>query len=475
MKRSFGARARAVARMVNAGKPTGFPRRVDDKHSARVAGQATGPFDLDVSSHTELLNEAFRTDRDFSPEPQADAADNIGAPRFRDKLRGFAKDNSRVLKSMLGVLVVVAVGWMPVSTLLVTASTEAVINARLITLRAPIEGQIQSLSGVGVGGELQPGAVLVNIENPRADRSRLDDLSRMTAEVESEIKGLTARKAYLEAAKGVLTAQTRAFQAGRIERIAARTSELKSEISAAEARRDEAAQALARAQALVDSGSISSVALDKLKRESIVAAQVHNALGHRLTGEQVELDALRDGIYVGDSYNDRPQSQQRADEIAARLSEVSAALSEREARLAVLRQDIGAERQRYEARAAAAVTAPVRGSVWEVMTAPGETVVSGQELMRVLDCAQAVVTATVGETAYNQLHVGAPATFRFKGESTDHEGRIVSLTGMATAPANFAIQPSALAKEPYRVTVALPGLNNGPCRVGRTGRVTFSN
>ena len=469
MKRSLGARA--VARIVDDAKPARFPGRDEaNKPENARSGAATGPFNLDASARIALLNEAFRTTDEATSQPGT--ADNAG---FKHKLSGFWMDNSRLLKSLLGVLVVVAVGWMPVRALLVTASTEAVINARLITLRAPIEGQIQSLSGVGVGGELQPGLTLVSIENPRAERSRLDDLSRMMAEVESETKGLMARRDYLEAAKAVLAEQTRAFQAGRIERIAARTAELKSEITAAEARRDEAAQTLARAQSLVASGTISSVALDKLKRESIVAAEAHTALGHRLTGEEVELAALRDGIYVGDSYNDRPQSQQRADEVAARLSEVTAALSEREARLVALRGDIETERVRFETRAAASLTAPVRGSVWEVMTARGETVVAGQELMRVLDCSQAVVTATVGETAYNQLRVGGSATFRFKGENTDHAGRIVSLTGMATAPANFAIQPSALAKEPYRVTVALPGLNNGPCGIGRTGRVTFSN
>lgn len=100
--------------------------------------------------------------------------------------------------------------------------------------------------------------------------------------------------------------------------------------------------------------------------------------------------------------------------------------------------------------------------------------VRGQDLVRLLDCTGLVVTATVGETAYNHLRVGDPARFRFRGETIDHTGRIIGLTGVATAPANLAIQPSALAKEPYRVTVALPELAKpGACDVGRTGRVTF--
>jgi multidrug resistance efflux pump len=144
-------------------------------------------------------------------------------------------------------------------------------------------------------------------------------------------------------------------------------------------------------------------------------------------------------------------------------------------RLASLRNELIEEAQRYEALAAVDVAAPVRGSVWEVMTAPGETVVRGQELVRLLDCSGLVVTATVGETAYNSLRIGDPARFRLRGESIDHRGRIIGLTGVAVAPANLAIQPSALAKEPYRVTVALPDMaaRAGACNVGRTGRVTF--
>ena len=390
-------------------------------------------------------------------------------------LKDIWSKHRRVLKTLIGVFVVVAAGWVPVRTLLQTTSTEAVINARLITLRAPIEGEVQALGGKGVGSDLAPGGMLVTIGNSRADRARLDDLRRLIDELQSELKGLAARKSHLEAMKVELAAQTRAFQEGRVQRLEAKIDELKSELSGAGARREEAAQALARAEALARNGTTSTAVLDKAKRDSVMANESHTALKHRLAGEEVELSALRNGVYVGDSYNDRPQSQQRSDEIAVRLSDVTSDISQREARLTSLRSAYGAEQQRYAARAESTVEAPVRGSIWEVMTAPGETVVRGQELVRMLDCSGLVVTASVGETAYNHLRVGEKATFRFRGESTDYEGRIVSLTGVASAPANFAIQPSALAKEPYRVTVALPDLaaEDSTCRVGRTGRVTF--
>jgi multidrug resistance efflux pump len=299
-------------------------------------------------------------------------------------------------------------------------------------------------------------------------------LRQLIDRLEREKDALTARQADLKASQIDLGQQTRAFQDGRARQLEARTDELRSEIAAADATREEAEQTLARVRPLADTGTVTKAALAKARRDATVATQTHAALRHRLIGAEVELKAIRDGVFIGDSYNDRPQSTQRADEVGQRLSEVAADIREREARLTHLRAEVEAEAKRYTEQAAAALVTPVRASVWEVLTAPGESVVRGQDLVRLLDCSGVVVTATVGETAYNRLRVGDPARFRFRGESADHQGRIIGLTGVATAPANLAIQPSALAKEPYRVTVSLPGLvASGQCDVGRTGRVTF--
>ena len=423
---------------------------------------------LDAAGRIAVLSEAFQPRAE--PDTEAEPATKAGA-KFAKQLWS---QHRRVLKTAIGLVVVVAAGWLPVRALLETTSTEAVINARLITLRAPIEGQVGPLGAVTVGTELQPGAVLVGIVNPRAERGRLDDLRRLIDQLEGENKVQIVRRDDLKALHDGLAAQTRAFQAGRIDQLEARVAELRSEFAAADARRVEADAALERTQALADSGASSKVVLERARRDATVATETLTALGHRLGGVEVELSALRKGVYIGDNYNDRPQSLQRADEIGLKLSEVTADISHREARLATLRAELAGEKERYAERAAATLVAPVRGSIWEIMTAPGETVVRGQDLVRVLDCSGVVVTATVGETAYNQLRIGDAARFRFRGASNDHQGRIVGLTGVATAPANLAIQPSALAKEPYRVTVALPELARAErCDVGRTGRVTF--
>ena len=63
-----------------------------------------------------------------------------------------------------------------------TSSVEAIVNARVITLRAPIEGELQAgPAGREAGAAVASGDVLFRIVDPRADRSRLDDLSRQLA------------------------------------------------------------------------------------------------------------------------------------------------------------------------------------------------------------------------------------------------------------------------------------------------------
>ncbi len=430
--------------------------------------------ELDALGRLAALDKAFSPAPEPAPEVAPQPKSTPAAAPARNVPPQLRAIDRRILKTLAGVVLVVVAGWMPLQALMQTTSTEAIINTRLITLRAPIEGQVSWLGQVAVGTELKPGAEVLGIVNPRADRGRLDAVAQLVGELESDIKAQTARRESLLKLHSEHTANGEAFRTGRIAQLESRMAETRSEIAAATARHEEAQQALERAQSLAEAGTGTVVALERARRDATVATQTLEALGHRRNTLDVELSALHRGVYVGDSYNDRPQSLQRADEIALRLNEVSADITQREARLANLRAELSAENMRYAQRSAAGLVAPVTGSIWEVMTAPGESVVRGQDLVRLLDCSGLVVTATVGEAAYNQLRVGQPARFRFRGESTDYEGRIVSLTGVATAPANLAIQPAALAKEPYRVMVTLPAMpTNGRCSVGRTGRVTF--
>ena len=95
----------------------------------------------------------------------------------------------------------------------------------------------------------------------------------------------------------------------------------------------------------------------------------------------------------------------------------------------------------------------------------------GQEILTVLDCSTVMVTASVSERDYNELHLGDPVRFRVSGTGRDYPGRIVKLGSTTTFAIPF--DPGS-----HQLVVAVPQLSASPedgCAVGRTGEVTFED
>jgi multidrug resistance efflux pump len=423
-----------------------------------------------VELQARLANRVRAWD-DGSPTPEPEV---VTVPESSSPRRGLIIRRS--VKTLLALAVVVALGWTPFQRLLQNTSAEAAVNARLITLRAPIDGEIavpQQL--VEVGTSVRAGEEILRISNPRADRSHLDDLRRTISSLQSESGALEQRQQQLEKLREDLSKQRDAFQQGRIQELQARIDEITAEIASAEAQQVDAASTLDRTQKLRITGNQTEAALIHADRDHKIAVSTGEALRQRLNATKVELDAARQGLFVGDSYNDIPRTAQRVDEVTQLIIDLSGQLAERKTRISQLQTELLDEEKRFSDLSSAIVLAPVPGRVWEVLTANGEEVRRGQDLVRVLDCGGVVVTAAVSEAVYNELKLGQAATFHLRGESEEREGRIVGLNGLAAVPANLAIEQTALAREPYHVTVQVPSLGaRSDCYVGRTGKVTFN-
>jgi multidrug resistance efflux pump len=351
-----------------------------------------------------------------------------------------------------------------------------VINARIVTLRSPIDGTVNSKSGHSTASSVvKEGDVIIRVVNARGDRNRLDDLRRQMSRLDNERPTLAAKLASSQALQQDLARQASQFREGRILQLEARIAEIQSAIEAAASRREEAAAAVERASSLIKSGSVSTVELARLTRDQSVAQQTEIGARRRLDAANVELTAAKNGTYIGDSYNDRPSSVQREEEMRQRVGDINADLAHADTEIDWLSHEIASEQLHYIARSEADITAPVSGRIWEMMTSTGEDVRAGQALLKLLDCNDPVVTANVTESVYNRLQLGEQAKFEPNDSSPAIKGVIVNLTGASGAPANLAINPDALNKEPYRVTVSMPGIGTTgkDCEVGRTGRVVF--
>lgn len=445
--------------------------------SENASHDANRPAALDARGLRATLAQAFEEEPSGRQETKqaGEAAEAAEEPAKAARSGLLSRvSSSRLVKAALGAALVAFFGWMPLQTLLVASSVEAVVNSRIVTIRSPIDGVVAAMPHDLTTWSAAKGAPLLRIVDDKAERDRLDDLRRQLGNLQDERPSLVRRLDLAQASLDSLIKQTQQFADGRIRQLNARVAALSHDLAAASARTKEADAALDRANALIKSGAMTVAESGRLRRDKTVAAEDEAAARQRLEEASVELAAANEGFFLGDSYNDRPGSAQRAEDMRLRVGDLSAELQARDARTERLRADIADEAERYKKRSDVEVALPVSGRVWEVLTAPGEHVSRGQDLIRLLDCTSAVVTANVSESVYNRLQVGAPVIFRPSAGGEDYPGAVVNLTGAAGAPANFAILPSALVKEAYHVTVAVPKIiESGECSVGRTGRVIF--
>jgi multidrug resistance efflux pump len=421
---------------------------------------------LDVRAQSALLQQAFE-----KQDPvEVDGPAFVPSPK-----RGFIERFGwRAFKSALGLGLFIVAGIGPVQRMFEFSSVEAVVNARLVTLRAPIEGRLDDADFAPAIGAMAPkGQRIFRVSNSRADRARLDDVQRQLDQAEGERPAIAQRLTRLKEIYQQISQQARAFQAGRIRELEERVMDLKAQASATEASEAEAASTLARTKALAASGYQTTVAVERAERDAKVAEHTQKSLNHRLFASVVELEAARRGEYVGDSYNDRPSSLQHADELSVRIAETEAQLGSLDQRLTRLQAALDAETSRYSEVSNAVLSSPTDARVWEILVSPGEEVRKGQDLLRLLDCSGALVTATVRESVFNQLRLGDKAQFRFAGQSARYDGTIVRMSGNAAPPDNLAIQPAGLSSGGYRIAVSVADLASTQCGVGRTGSVVF--
>jgi multidrug resistance efflux pump len=281
--------------------------------------------------------------------PIAEVAQPSPSRRFR-----------RIMKAVAGIAIVAVFGWLPLKALFQTSSVEAVVNSRLVTLRSPIDGKVASGSNLsGDLGILAEGTLILRVVNPRGDRVRLDDLRRQMSRPENERPSLVSKIAAAQTAQKDLARQAALFTEGRIRQLDARIAEIQTSIEAAAARREEATAAMERASTLVKSGSVSTVELGRLTRDRTIAQQNETGVQRRLDATQVELTAAREGSFLGDSYNDRPSSVQREEEMRQRAEGLTADLVQADAEISWLAGEIASEQIHYIGRSEA-LAAPGR-------------------------------------------------------------------------------------------------------------------
>ncbi len=383
----------------------------------------------------------------------------------------------RTARILLALILVLGAGFIIVGEQLTGASARAVVNARLTTLRAPIAGEI-SLTELTLGTKVADGEYLGRIVDPLVDAIRLDDLNLERSVAQVARARLTEQVSAINDTLDILTDRATRYRVERTRQLEAEIQATQSRVAAAQARVEEASAILERAKQLTSRGVTTEAALDQAQANAHVAARVLDQTrseGHIL---EIQLEAAKAGVFLGDSYNDAPYSEQRAEELHLRRRELESQLQETNARISALIDRINFERRRVSRLGEAAIKANVNGQLWELLAADGEQVQRGQDILRIVDCASTIATLSVSESVYNRLQIGDTAKFRINGETVVFSGTVARLAGSGaeTIYSNLAVAPSERHLEGYDVAMIVPALREHPvlgCSIGRTGRAFF--
>ncbi|MGH1587738.1 HlyD family secretion protein [Methylobacterium phyllosphaerae] len=384
----------------------------------------------------------------------------------------------RVIKPLLGTLLLLAGLYILLGEHFAGTSADATVNARMAVVRAPVEGEV-SLSLRSIGARVGAGETVASILDDRFDTARLIDLQRGLEVQGLDLKRIKTQRANLRSARKSYEVQVADYQQGRVRQIEARIAEAEATQEAANARLKEADASWRRTNELSERGVQSAANLDKARSTSEVAKQDLESARQRGNYLRTELASARNGVFIGDSYNDAPSSSQRIRELDLRISELGAEEDQLIARMAQAETQISAERVRINKLTSAVLKARAPGVLWDFLVDDGEYVRRGQDLMRLVDCSSLIVTASVTESLYDGLRLGAPAQFRFYGDDRVFDGTITRLGGSGAAGlyANLAVGPSAEHLKRFDVTLNVPALaaqSEAGCAVGRTGRVIFT-
>ncbi|WP_102225881.1 HlyD family efflux transporter periplasmic adaptor subunit [Acidimangrovimonas sediminis] len=363
----------------------------------------------------------------------------------------------RYVKLVVGVMLLLLVVWIVVGEQLSGASADATINAPVVTLRSPVAG-IVDMPRRQVGSSVVDADVIATVNDPAPDRIRLSDLQMERDKAAAQLQMLQAQLGANSAQVARMKARTRSYQTDL-------EAELELELTAAQKR-----LALMQRTEPPTKGQAghpgTAVSLDLNRAQERV-----DLLTNRLS-------AVRDGVFLGDGYNDAPFSEQHAQQLGAAGLDLTARIVAAKADVAAVDRRLKAARQDVSRGSSARIEAQVDGLYWQPLTADGSYVNRGDPVARMVDCRAELVTASVSENIYQRLHRGMSARFRVLGQDKTFDAVIVRLAGAGaqTVNSDMAVAPSEKHLQRYDVAVAVPGLASDPdlsCAIGRTGRVFF--
>ena len=373
----------------------------------------------------------------------------------------------KVARLIFGTVICLVAIWIIVGEQLSGASADAVVNAQMSTLRTPIAGSV-SLKQRALGARVIKDEELGSVTDPLVDTVRLNDLLMERDIAKGKLSQLAGMVSATDLTIANLVKRAKTYKFERIADLELRLNSARVRFALLTERPEKGVLATTFSES------------DGQQIDARVPKIALNYAAERVAVLEIAVRAAKSGVYLGDGYNDSPNSEQRVAELQTTIDGLKTDADAATATIAAIESRIRYEQSRTNRMQTTALKSTVNGVIWEFLTADMETVQRGQDLMRFVDCDSAIVTASVSENVYRRLSAGQSATFRMTGINEAFAATITRLAGSGAEKIydNLAVAPSKRHLERFDVTLLVPALRddeNFRCAIGRTGRVFFDS
>jgi membrane fusion protein, multidrug efflux system len=391
----------------------------------------------------------------------------------------------------LSILAIAAkIGW---SRLTQITISNALINARVIRVRAPSEGRIKAIFAQP-GTSVAAGDTLARIEQSPEQKQQLLQLQGEKSSLMAQLRAATALGQMLkQQLQGLNQAQVRIARATTAVTAVNVTSK-QSQVDAARSQANLARQMFKRYQTLANAGAIAQAVVDEKKAAFRGAEATLKQAQSDLSQAQTEVRAMRRGDQPSTAemsvVNQRQQLWQSWQAQASLIASLKAQLTS-------VNQKLQEMESRFSHRHDLVVNAPISGVLYSRNHEPSETIDRFDPIVSVLDCQDLWVEGVIGADQANLVDVNRPAYVQMAGAKKPIRGKIEliqsmshTLTGsplnLGDRPASLQVQAVQLAVSPdlagqpiVRVTVRIPQLpqlqrNKQFCGVGQATSITLA-
>ncbi|MCY1669040.1 HlyD family efflux transporter periplasmic adaptor subunit [Rhizobium sp. SL86] len=382
---------------------------------------------------------------------------------------------SKIIRYTIVWSVVLAASYFAVSPILFPRSIEAIINAPIEVVRAPIDGRVSARS-VRAGEFLASGTRVASIANERVDEKFLLEMNNSIVASRAEMLSLDNQILRLKSQLDDLRDLIAMSSGSAVERLQSQYRQKQIDAAALATERDLLIEEAQRAERLAHQQIKSGSEAIRARREADIAAFRTEIAREEAAELLLRIEAVKARL-ITDFDSSMSSLRIRESEMTERLEEKR---NERDAvalSVAQFEKSARAEALRTERLRQVELTAPVGGRVWQIAMTDSEFVQEGDTLIEVANCAAEVVTATVTERIFNTIRVGQPIDFVAESDRIRRPGVIIQASGPASRvdEVRYAIRSSANEKKEFRIAVRLDQAENDPdvCSIGRTGKILF--